>query len=68
MRWTRRRILGLAASGAALLGGAWQARARAATPYYEGPASDHFDGKRFFNPGGQFPGGFGPPLGGELAA
>jgi len=25
-------------------------------PYYQGPASDHFDGLRFFNPGGVGPG------------
>ncbi|BDA86647.1 membrane protein [Aureimonas sp. SA4125] len=24
-------------------------------PYYTGPVSDHFDGKRFFNPGGEMP-------------
>lgn len=27
-------------------------------PYYKGPVTDHFDGKRFFNPGGVEPGGF----------
>lgn len=26
-----------------------------ANPYYRGPVSDHFDGKRFFNPGGEMP-------------
>ena len=26
-----------------------------ANPYYRGPASDHFDGKHFFNPGGEMP-------------
>ena len=26
--------------------------------YYHGPASDHFDGTRFFNPGGETPRGF----------
>ena len=26
-----------------------------ANPYYAGPATDHFDGKRFFNPGGEMP-------------
>lgn len=26
--------------------------------YYTGPASDHFDGRRFFNPGGEPPRGF----------
>ncbi|MBB3385916.1 MULTISPECIES: MBL fold metallo-hydrolase [unclassified Rhizobium] len=25
-------------------------------PYYQGPVSDHFDGRRFFNPGGVAPG------------
>lgn len=28
-------------------------------PYYSGPVSDHFDGNRFFNPGGIPPSGFG---------
>jgi L-ascorbate metabolism protein UlaG (beta-lactamase superfamily) len=28
------------------------------TPYHSGPVSDHFDGKRFFNPGGSQPRGF----------
>ena len=28
-----------------------------ANPYYTGPVSDHFDGKRFFNPEGVEPGG-----------
>ncbi|WP_323022734.1 MBL fold metallo-hydrolase [Pararhodobacter sp.] len=27
------------------------------TPYYRGPVSDHFDGTRFFNPGGEAPRG-----------
>lgn len=27
-------------------------------PLYSGPPSDHFDGRRFFNPGGQKPSGF----------
>ncbi|WP_022704597.1 MBL fold metallo-hydrolase [Pseudorhodobacter ferrugineus] len=31
-------------------------------PYHNGPASDHFDGKRFFNPGGSQPRGFGDLL------
>lgn len=30
-----------------------------ANPYYSGPVSDHFDGKRFFNPDGESPQGFG---------
>ncbi|MCZ4091086.1 MBL fold metallo-hydrolase [Sinorhizobium psoraleae] len=31
-------------------------------PYYSGPVSDHFDGVRFFNPGGTAPRGFGDLL------
>jgi L-ascorbate metabolism protein UlaG (beta-lactamase superfamily) len=31
-------------------------------PYYTGPVSDHFDGKRFFNPDGTAPRGFGDLL------
>ncbi|GEO85873.1 MULTISPECIES: MBL fold metallo-hydrolase [Alphaproteobacteria] len=31
--------------------------AKPANPYYTGPVSDHFDGKRFFNPEGVEPGG-----------
>ncbi len=33
-------------------------QANAANRYYSGPASDHFDGTHFFNPGGRAPGGF----------
>jgi L-ascorbate metabolism protein UlaG (beta-lactamase superfamily) len=45
--------------GAMGLGGfaAWQARSDM-NPYYTGPKSDHFDGTRFFNPGGEAPRGF----------
>ena len=32
-------------------------RKTAGNRYYQGPASDHFDGTRFFNPGGRSPGG-----------
>ena len=32
--------------------------AKAHNPYYQGPKSDHFNGTRFFNPGGVKPGGF----------
>lgn len=39
-------------------GAAWAARSRG-NPYYQGPVSDHFDGTRFFNPGGTPPSGFG---------
>ena len=33
-------------------------RANAANRYYDGPISDHFDGRVFFNPGGMPPGRF----------
>lgn len=49
-------MLGTVATFAA---GAGIARARSTNPYYNGPASDHFDGVRFFNPGGTPPNGFG---------
>lgn len=32
-------------------------KTKAANRYYQGPESDHFDGSRFFNPGGRAPGG-----------
>ncbi|HHZ10843.1 MAG TPA: MBL fold metallo-hydrolase [Rhizobiales bacterium] len=32
-------------------------RTSTGNPYYHGPESDHFDGIRFFNPGGRAPGG-----------
>jgi len=56
----RRRFLSLTAL-AALAGGAalWAGRRN---PYYQGPVSDHFDGRRFFNPGGTPPAGFGDLL------
>jgi L-ascorbate metabolism protein UlaG (beta-lactamase superfamily) len=34
------------------------ADAKSKNPYYQGPISDHFDGTRFFNPGGIAPLGF----------
>lgn len=56
---TRRKLL--ASIGAGLLAippiGLFAARSRA-NPYYSGPASDHFDGKTFFNPNGTPPGRF----------
>lgn len=62
----RRRTLfkWLGASGAAVLlgGSALVSRSRAANRYYSGPVSDHFDGKVFFNPGGQPPRSFGDLL------
>ncbi len=39
--------------------GACAARPGGANPYYSGPVSDHFDGTRFFNPGGTPLNGFG---------
>ncbi len=52
-----------------LKGGAWLAalgavglsagKVMAGNRYYQGPRSDHFDGLRFFNPGGAAPSGFG---------
>jgi L-ascorbate metabolism protein UlaG (beta-lactamase superfamily) len=54
----RRRFLRTTAilGGTAIMGSTRSARAN---PYYEGPASPHYDGQRFFNPGGAEPGGFG---------
>ncbi len=48
-----------ALAGAATLGASAWAFATAArgNPYYSGPISDHFDGTRFFNPGGVEPKG-----------
>jgi L-ascorbate metabolism protein UlaG (beta-lactamase superfamily) len=43
---------------AALAGGFTARSAMAGTKYYSGPVSDHFDGKLFFNPGGEEPSGF----------
>ena len=50
-KWT-----GVAALGGLLTGVAGLRSARASNPYYDGPLSDHFDGLRFFNPGGTPPG------------
>ena len=50
-RWT-----GVAALGGLLAAVAGARGARAANPYYSGPVTDHFDGVRFFNPGGTPPG------------
>ncbi len=47
---------GLAAI-AALAGGVTARSAMAGNKYYTGPVSDHFDGKAFFNPGGEEPRG-----------
>lgn len=56
---SRRRLLSLAAVTSALgaAGCAVQGARGGANPYYSGPVTDHFDGTRFFNPGGTPPGG-----------
>jgi L-ascorbate metabolism protein UlaG (beta-lactamase superfamily) len=53
----RRRFLIWLAAGAALFvgGGIVTRRANAANRYYQGPVSDHFDGRTFFNPDGAPP-------------
>lgn len=53
-RWLK--LLGLA--GIAGIGGLAARSALGGNPYYQGPVSDHFDGTRFFNPGGIEPRGF----------
>jgi L-ascorbate metabolism protein UlaG (beta-lactamase superfamily) len=45
----------LAAVAALGTGGLMTKRANAANRYYQGPASDHFDGRTFFNPDGTPP-------------
>lgn len=55
----RRRFLTLGALGS--LAGAAACAVQSSgrgNPYYQGPVSDHFDGTRFFNPGGEDPRGF----------
>ena len=51
---TRRRLTALVSSGAfaSAASGAQAAAEDGASFYYRGPRSDHFDGQRFFNPGG----------------
>lgn len=56
MKPTRRRLFKmLAATGAAATAGTAFLMGRKANAYYTGPVSDHFDGVRFFNPGGRPP-------------
>ncbi|WP_342360175.1 MBL fold metallo-hydrolase [Terrarubrum flagellatum] len=55
--------LGLAGTG----GFGWGFWKSTHNPYYEGPVSDHFDGLRFFNPGGREPSGFGNLLRWQLS-
>lgn len=54
----RRSLFKLSFLGALLAGGGLYARQSSASAYYKGPMSDHFDGTRFFNPGGEAPNGF----------
>ncbi|NTF33284.1 MBL fold metallo-hydrolase [Rhizobium skierniewicense] len=54
----RRALFKLSFLGALLAGGGLYARQSRASAYYSGPTSDHFDGTRFFNPGGEAPNGF----------
>src|ERR1700732_1283517 len=55
MKMTRRRVLGLLAGAAALVGvpSVWITRMKT----YDGPVSDHFDGTHFFDPDGSPPKG-----------
>jgi L-ascorbate metabolism protein UlaG (beta-lactamase superfamily) len=49
MNVTRRRVIGLLAGAAAVIGvPVWMSRMKT----YDGPVSDHFDGNRFFDPDG----------------
>ena len=54
---TRRKVIATIATGFLAVPpiGLFAARARS-NPYYQGPVSDHFDGKTFFNPNGTPPG------------
>jgi L-ascorbate metabolism protein UlaG (beta-lactamase superfamily) len=55
---SRRHLLQAVAGAASLGAGAWAfATAARGNAYYSGPVSDHFDGTRFFNPGGARPRG-----------
>lgn len=56
--WTRRKVF--RALGAMGVGTAGVAVAMpTGNAYYDGPVSDHFDGEKFFNPGGRGPSGIG---------
>jgi len=55
---SRRRLLQMMAAAGALGAGGWALLTAArGNAYYRGPVSDHFDGTRFFNPGGIAPRG-----------
>lgn len=51
MKFSRRSLFGGFAALAAAMGGGAAAQAKFSR-YYDGPPSDHFDGLRFFDPGG----------------
>jgi L-ascorbate metabolism protein UlaG (beta-lactamase superfamily) len=54
MKMSRRRLFGALGAAGTALGGLFTARAASAR-YYEGPVSDHFDGRFFFDPDGSAP-------------
>jgi L-ascorbate metabolism protein UlaG (beta-lactamase superfamily) len=55
---SRRRVLQTLAAAATAVAGGWALTGAArGNAYYSGPVSDHFDGTRFFNPGGFEPKG-----------
>ena len=57
---SRRRMLQMLGAVSAVGAGGWALLAGGrANAYYQGPPSDHFDGVRFFNPGGVRPQGTG---------
>jgi L-ascorbate metabolism protein UlaG (beta-lactamase superfamily) len=65
---SRRRLLKMLASFAAVGAGGWALlRGTRANAYYQGPLSDHFDGTRFFNPSGVGPKGPGAFLKWQLS-
>lgn len=58
LRPTRRRLIKMLSAVGVLGAGVFGIfGTRRSNAYYQGPASDHFDGTLFFNPGGQQPGG-----------
>ena len=58
MKLSRRRTLKMLGAVSAVGGGGWALLSGGrANAYYQGPVSDHFDGVRFFNPGGIRPKG-----------
>ena len=55
---SRRRLLQMLGAASAVGAGGWALLGSGrANAYYQGPVSDHFDGVRFFNPGGVGPRG-----------